>query len=245
MFKEDKINLSGFESKPMLNQRIWDDSNTMKPEIRKRLLRISNEYFNGLGLNGVDILDITLTGSLANFHWSEYSDVDLHIIVDYKEVPMKYSLVADFLKTKSTLWNETHNIKIYGFDVELYVQDEKEPHTSTGVYSVLKNKWLIKPKKVKTQINDEVIIEKSEKIIDIVDKLEQLLRSGENMGKLIKLSDKLKDKIKKMRKSGLDRVGEWSVENLVFKVLRRNGTLDKLHNIKNKSYDKYMTLENN
>jgi hypothetical protein len=243
MLENIKIDLSGFKSKPELNERIWVDG-VMKPEVRKRLLKIASEYFNNLNLLGVDILDVTMTGSLANYHWSKYSDVDLHIIIDYKEVPMRYSLVADFLKTKSTLWNETHNIKIYGFDVELYVQDEEEPHTSTGVYSLLKNKWVIEPKKVKTQIDDELITQKSDKITQIINKLEFWLKSGDKPQTVERLSTKLKDKIKKMRKSGLDRVGEWSVENLVFKVLRRNGGLDKLHRINNISYDKHMTLEN-
>jgi len=48
-----------------------------------------------------------------------------------------------------------------------------------------------------------------------------------------------------MRQAGLDEVGEFSVENMVFKVLRRNGMLERLSDIKTVSYDKSVTLENN
>ena len=36
---------------------------------------------------GIDffIHDILLTGSLANYGWSKYSDVDLHIVIDFDE----------------------------------------------------------------------------------------------------------------------------------------------------------------
>ena len=53
----------------------------------------------------------------------------------------------------------------------------------------------------------------------------------------------ISEKIKKMRQSGLDSGGEFSVENIVFKVLRRNGMLDRLYDIKTVAYDKEVTLE--
>ena len=130
-----------------LNPKIWDGDN-MKPEVRKTLLKIADDYFEGLELGDeVDILDVTMTGSLANYNWSKYSDVDLHILVDYDDIPVDEDLVLDFLKTKSGTWNNEHDIKIYGYDVEIYVQDVDEEHTSTGVYSVLNDEWNLKPSK--------------------------------------------------------------------------------------------------
>jgi hypothetical protein len=46
-----------------------------------------------------------------------------------------------------------------------------------------------------------------------------------------------------MRQSGLETGGEFSVENIVFKVLRRNGMLDRLYDIKTVAYDNSVTLE--
>ena len=38
-------------------------------------------------------------------------------------------------------------------------------------------------------------------------------------------------------------MGEYSVENLAFKTLRRNGYLEKLSNAKTDAYDKMMSIE--
>lgn len=244
--KSDRsIDLSGFKMQDNLNPKIWDKSERLRPEIRKTLLKIADDYFQGLELEGVDIEDVTFTGSLANYNWSQYSDVDLHILIDYKEVPVDEDLVQDFLKTKSTTWNQNHDIKIYGYDVELYVQDISEEHVSTGVYSILTNEWLKKPEKKRISVDDKNVKLKSERIMDSIDDLYDNMKEVENYDEIVEKADKIKDKIKKMRQAGLDRTGEFSVENIVFKVLRRNGMLDRLSDIKTLAYDKSVTLENN
>jgi len=243
--KSDRtVDLTGFEMRNELNPKIWDEDQKLRPEIRKNLLKISDDYFEGLELDGVDIEDVTMTGSLANYNWSKYSDVDLHILIDYNDVPVDEDLIEDFLKTKSTSWNESHDIKIYGFEVELYLQDIEEEHVSSGVYSILKNEWIIKPEKKRIKINDKSVNLKSKRIMDAIDKLYDEVEDG-NYDGIVDKADKIKDKIKKMRQAGLDDVGEFSVENMVFKVLRRNGMLDRLSDIKTVSYDKSVTLEHN
>ena len=94
-----KIDLSGFKIQDELNPKIWDKDQKMKLEVKKTLLKIADDYFESLGLPGVDIEDVTMTGSLSNYNWSKYSDVDLHIVVDYNDLPMDRDLVLDFLKT--------------------------------------------------------------------------------------------------------------------------------------------------
>ena len=55
-------------------------------------------------------------------------------------------------------------------------------------------------------------------------------------------AEALMEKIKRYRKSGLEAGGIYSVENLVFKVLRRNDYLKKLSSIKTLAYDSSMSL---
>jgi hypothetical protein len=160
-------------------------------------------------------------------------------------MPMKQDMVQDYLKSKSGPWNEAHDIKVYGFDVEIYVQDIEEEHVSTGVYSVLKNEWVVKPEKKKVSVEDKSVKNKANRIMDMIDDLYDKMEDEKEYDKIVDLSDKVKDKIKKMRQCGLDKGGEWSVENIVFKVLRRNGMLERLNDIKTVAYDKSVTLENN
>jgi hypothetical protein len=49
--------------------------------------------------------------------------------------------------------------------------------------------------------------------------------------------ESLKDKIKKMRESGLETGGEYSTENLAFKLLRRRGELNTLYALMNQAQD--------
>jgi predicted nucleotidyltransferase len=67
----------------------------MKEEIREPMLKIASNFIEGLPFD-VKIEDITLTGSLANYNWSSYSDVDLHIIVDFSKIDENYDLVKGF-----------------------------------------------------------------------------------------------------------------------------------------------------
>lgn len=237
-----KIDLGGFTMNDELNPKIWDENQKMKPEVKKNLLKIADDYFESLKIPGVDIEDVCITGSLANYNWSKYSDVDLHIIIDYKDVPVDEALVQDFFKSKSSNWNKEHDVKIYDYDVELYVQDINESHHSTGVYSILNNEWVTKPQNKKINFNDKSVKDKSIRIMDRIEDLYDELNDGD-YDVAVKGVEKLTEKIKKMRQSGLESGGEFSVENIVFKVLRRNGMLDRLYDIKTVAYDKSVTLE--
>jgi hypothetical protein len=244
--KSDRsIDLSGFKMRDELNPKIWDKEQKMKPEVRKRLLKIADDYFEGLELPGVDIEDVTMTGSLANYNWSKYSDVDLHIIIDYKDLPMKQDMVGDYLLSKSDAWNDKHDIKVYGFDIEIYVQDIEAEHHSSGVYSILNDEWVTKPEKKKISIKDKSVKDKANRVMDMIEGLYDLMQETEDYEKITEMADKIKKKIKKMRQCGLEKGGEWSVENMVFKVLRRNGMYERLSDIKTVAYDKSVTLENN
>jgi len=59
----------------------------------------------------------------------------------------------------------------------------------------------------------------------------------------LNLQKKYREKLRKYRTCGLQKEGEFSYENLVFKFLRRNGYIAKLENFKNKFVDKKLSLE--
>ncbi len=166
--------LSSFHLQDELNPKIWELPNeramsdpkgqteTMVPKVRERLLEIAYEFIEFLGVD-VIVSDVVMTGSLANYNWSQYSDVDLHIIADFEQFTEKeLPLYEELFKLKKTLFNDKHNIKIYGYDVELYVQDESESHFSSGEYSVLFNEWITEPKKENVEIDAALIKTKSE-----------------------------------------------------------------------------------
>lgn len=237
----DKKILKSFETKESLSDNIFEKSDKdfiMRPEIRKRLMEIANDFMDSLGIEFF-IHDIVLTGSLANYNWSSFSDVDLHILVDFEDSKFNLALIKEFFDAKKNIWNEKHNIVIKGFDVEIYVQDVNELHISSGVYSILHNKWIIEPKKNEVKIDDRKIIEKAE---EFMDKIDELVKVGSKGKDVLKKIEELRKKLKKFRQTGLDTGGEYSYENLTFKLLRRNGSIQKLLDLKSHIVDKKLSI---
>lgn len=228
------------------NERFMSDPKgqveTMKPEIRERLLEIAYEFIEFLDVP-VFVSDIILTGSLSNYNWSKFSDFDLHLLIDFDQFPEEsVELYQKLFNLKKMLFNNTHDITIKKYEVELYAQDEKEPHESTGVYSVLFDEWVKKPKKEDVSINIEEIKHKSEQWMEIIDGV--IENAGdEELEDAKELIKKYKEKIKKFRQCGLEKGGEYSNENLVFKVLRRNGYIEKLYDFENKLTDERLSLQ--
>lgn len=245
----ESIDISSLKTQKTLHPDFWKNE-TLDSRVRLKLLDIADDFIDYLKVDWVKPKDITMTGSLANYNWSKkYSDIDLHIIYDFKKIDKKIDFVKNYLDAKKDLWNQKHqDISIYGFPVEVYVQNESEPHASSGVYSLENNKWLIKPEyKTPSKQKISAVSKNAKKWADKIDKIldNAYLNSTESQKeKSIKKLDKTFNDIKNIRKKGFEKGGdEMSQNNLVFKLLRRNGYIDKIINKKNDIYDDIMSIE--
>lgn len=230
--------IKSFYLKDELNSKIWPDGDEkIDQSIRESLINIAEDYFESLEID-VKLKDIILTGSLANFNHSEYSDFDLHLLFDFSEVNDDKVLVKKFLDASNKIWNMHHDITIEGYEVEVYCQDIDEPHRSSGQYSLVEDKWLVKPSREKFVPDEDLIKRKAEQIMSSIEDLENDLEDDQSYDLINAKLKKVWKKIKDSRKAGLEREGEYSVENLVFKLLRRNGYIGKILDVKRKAYDK-------
>ena len=238
----EEVEPESFDTHDTLETRIWEGTTKISPEIAAHLRKIAQDFIDGLPVE-IDVEDIRLTGSLANYNWSNYSDVDLHVIVDFLGVDENRALVKSFFDNARMRWNNKHHITIKGYDVEIYVEDSREQHLSSGVYSLMNNEWVKKPRKYRNNIDFSAARRKARDIefqINIIDNL-VLVKKLESA---IKNINRLKKKIKNMRQAGLEStMQEFSIENIAFKILRRNGMLDRLEELKNKVYDQTMTVK--
>tara|TARA_R110002012_G_scaffold8530_6_gene39263 strand:+ start:487 stop:2181 length:1695 start_codon:yes stop_codon:yes gene_type:complete len=225
-----------------LNSELWDEDKKLRPEVRERLLEIAEKFIKPtLGKDAI-IKDITFTGSLANYNYSDMSDIDLHIIIDFADVNADKDIVKRYFNAVKALWNSLHDIRIKGYEVEAYVQDEHEPHTSTGVYSVQDDKWLKEPTPSDAEIDEDSVSNKSNSLIDQIEQALKIMEEGSPEEAMTR-AESLMEKIKKLRRAGLESEGEYSVENLAFKTLRNTGYLTKLSDLKREAYDAMMSIE--
>ena len=212
-----------------LNPKIWN-GDTLDPAVAQKLKEIALAFEEFIGID-LDVVDYTITGSNANYTWTEHSDLDLHLIVA-GEVGEG---ARELFNAKKALWGEQHNITIKGLPVECYVQGREEEHHSTGVYSIANNRWLVEPKKIKPEVDDSAVEAKKDSLIHDIETA--LLSKDLNKLRLVK------EKITNMRKAGLERAGEWSVENLVFKILRNLGLIDEITDKIRELEDQELSLE--
>ena len=214
-----------------LSKKIWVGEE-MLPEFREALLKIADAFIGYLGID-IDVVDITMTGSYANYNYTVFSDIDLHIHVDMTSLASDTDLVKEFFNAKRSFWNDRHDIELKGIEVEIYPQDINEPHTSTGVFSIEDDAWVVKPKKFKNSIDIESVKAGARKIIKEINNIIVHSMEKSSVAEIVKMIKKLK----KMRSSGLEKGGELSDENIIYKVIRSHGLLQKLFDTKNNIED--------
>lgn len=238
------IDFSSFTPQQELNPKIWPNGK-INSRVRLRLMDIADDFFATLKIDWLKPLDILLTGSMANYNWSKYSDFDLHLLLDFSDVDENVDFVHEYFTAKKKLWNEEHeNLMIYGFPVEVYVQDISEPLVSNGIYSLYKNKWVVEPSKdaIKSLGNEKETIKA--KAIETMEKIDALYNAtfdisyGYDGEKIIAQIKKLINIIKGIRKESLSNGGEMSAGNIFFKILRRTGYIEKLFTAKTLAYDR-------
>ena len=246
----EEVEPESFEKQPELDPKIWQDGKLNK-NISKRLMRIAREFLDGIdkpihheagdGSMAALMEDLRFTGSLANYNWSKYSDIDLHIVVDFSKIDENTELVKAFFDEVRMRWNDLHDIIIYGYEVEIYVENVGEVHKSTGIYSIANNNWITIPSPEQVEFDYVSARKKADAIETQVNMIEKF--ADEKPRAALKSIERLKKKIRRMRRAGLHSpLQEYSAENIAFKILRREEVLDKLNNMKYDAYDKILSI---
>lgn len=219
-----------------LNPALWNDDNTLKNEVRNKLIEIYETFITKLKDNEIpiNVIDVLLLGSNAAFNYTSTSDIDLHIVVDFDDLPINNTLTQIFYNNEKSKFNEDHNITIKGFPVEVYIEDINAGTESKGIFSIIKNEWLRFP-----EYNPPKDVDYS-KLLNVYNNKIQKAISSNNSNDIKNLINE----IRMMRKISLMEDGEYSKGNLVFKELRNNGSIDSLYNKLHELVSKELSLEN-
>ena len=216
-----------------LNPKLWRN-NTLLPDVREQLLKIAQDFLQELGVHDLDVKDITVSGSNAAYSYTKHSDLDLHILVDMGNLPVD-EVYQELFNAKKTIYNDSHDITIHGIPVELYVQDSRDPVVSLGEYSVLHDKWIRTPTKRRSDFDQTATKSKYEKLLSLID-IALKSREYSKVKHII-------DTIKRYRQAGLDKGGEFGPENLAYKMLRSQGYITKLYELRDKLHSEKLSFE--
>lgn len=208
-----------------LNPALWDvPGDNLLSEVAKKLYKAAQLFIKFLGFPDDMVKDVVITGSNANYNYTDHSDIDLHVLYDKQalseNIPIEY--LEEYIQNKRRLFNQRHNITIKGFPVEFYPQPQDEANYSTGVYSLRNSTWKVEPQYKEISFNDTAVRTKVSTLMNDVDK------SSIGGCPNVDVARDIVQKLLQMRKSGLSSEGEFSVENLAFKTLRDNGYIKKL-----------------
>lgn len=217
----------------VLNPKLWEDEK-LRPEVRRALLRIAADFQDFMGIDNLAIEDVRISGSNCAYTYTPHSDIDLHLIVDFDKINND-GVYQELFNAKKFQYNEEHNIKVRGYDVELYVQDINQPHASLGEYSVANDDWTRIPTKRRANLDDFANKQK-------YDKLRGLVLAALQSNDLDRVEN-VTDIIKRYRKAGLSEKGEFGPENLAFKALRTQGFIDQLWAHRHDLEDRELSLE--
>ena len=213
-----------------LNPKLFTESGMMHGEVRRALIDIARHFKDFIGVE-LDVKDITVSGSNAAFSYTPQSDLDLHIVVAVPDKPE----FRELLDAKKNVYNARHDIKVRGIDVELYAQDVNQEHHSLGIYSVMRSRWIEKPTRQDVDIDTQDVKDKYKNYRDRI-----IVVLGDDDIDVVE--DMWRD-IKRMRQAGLSRDGEFGTENLVFKMLRSQGWIEKLSDYITALQDQELSIE--
>lgn len=225
--------LEAFEKHDVLNPKIWDENNEMLPEVSKKINEIVDYFMDSLSIK-MSPIDVHIVGSNASYNYTDKSDLDVHVVVNFESVDAPKEIVMVLLNNEKSSFNKSHDISIHGVDVEMYVEDVKSTTVSNGIYSLYEEKWI----KFPIRIDDVPQVDVS----DAKAKWTSIAQNLLNTGSSEEISGAI-DTLYMIRKNSIDVDGEYGKGNILFKELRNDGVLQELKDALNSTKSKELSLE--
>src|SRR5258706_5541806 len=83
VIKPENIDMSSIKLNDKLNPQFWNKDEKLKSPVRAALLKIALEFIKYCKMDDKKFMDILFVGSNANYNYTPYSDVDLHILTNF------------------------------------------------------------------------------------------------------------------------------------------------------------------
>lgn len=234
-----------------LNSKLFnleDNKLRLHTDIRNKLIEIANAFLEDLREQDINIYpaDIRLVGSNAGFDFTSYSDIDLHLVVDFEMYSQDALLLQTALNISRLKFNDQYNITVKGIEVEIYAEDIKSATVSNGIYSVIQDRWIKfpEPEADMSEYITPEIKDKTSQWVSLIQAVLDLSPENDSAAKVdLEKCEHLINRLYLMRKTGLEVGGRLSDGNLIFKEVRNSGMLDALKEKRNELKSFALTLE--
>lgn len=244
---KSSIDTEIFQLHNELNPILWDEDKNVQQALLPKLLSIAEAYIDFCKIpDNAGVYDITLTGSLSGYNYTKYSDLDIHIIINYGDIQASEEMITNYFMLKKDAWADEFELKFSTYPIEMYVQDQSAYLTGTSPqYSLLHQKWVHLPDKPEDDIDETTIIKKSKDFMHQITELEDEAYNEPELDstEILQEIEKLKAKIKSMRQDAIKENGDFGTGNLVFKVLRNSGFLQRITELKKFIIEKTLSIE--
>jgi len=240
-----------------LHPKIFDGTRAdkgakLRPIVREKGLENAKDFCNFIGLPWSRVIDVRLKGSLANYNYTAKSDFDLHVVSEVTATEM------ELYNTKRIVWKEKYGggIRIMGFPIEPMVEKPDKIHSSSAIYSILKDEWVDMPVHMKKpDINRSEanrVYKEWRKLIMTAFREYERQPTSKNLQKLREVERKIRGE-RDRALPGVAGTGdaardarikmEFSAKNNAFKRLRNTGIFDRIREIYEQDRIKKLSLE--
>jgi hypothetical protein len=222
-----------------LNPALWMENDSLKPAVRDHLLAIATKYQDFAKIPADAIRDIIISGGNCNWNYTKDSDIDLHLVIDYADMPSKDpEFTKEYFMSKKDVWANKHNIRIMGYPVEVFAQDmNADKPAGQGSYSLLDDEWINKPEKIDPGYSEPDL---EDRVKRLSKEITDAIKSGDG-----ERAEELKDKISAKRAEALSgpNANEFAYHNEVFKAIRNRGLIDRLKKFISRKSDERFSLK--
>ena len=114
-----------------LNPLLFDENNKLKPEVKKQLDIIVDDFVEFMGVPDLAVEDVIITGSNVAFTYTPHSDIDLHLMVDFAELP-ESDVYKELFNAKKIVYVSCHPGTL-ARDTDILVNEKKYTLDTAGI----------------------------------------------------------------------------------------------------------------
>lgn len=212
---------------PYLADWLFDNFGHIREEQHRQIMAAAKLIYeqNIKRLSGVQITDVILTGSYANYYYSEDDDVDIILMLNFDQnryIKKEEAALEDFLFLSNHLGSL--GLKLYLNDRDLQVNSAIKLYNSLGQYSVKNKKWINLPEfETETITVDELIGNYYDKMSAFYQELQSYpLHNGKYSS----------DDCRKLTRRYMYRIFNFDdlKDYLTYKLLRKTGRIREIRN---------------